>query len=179
MSFLSRGERAAIISPTNLVSRDLVFVNYDFPNIAVGEMNDAIRHGRCRGRVGDDQYLHEILPPPGFSTDDKMYTCNIQFCGAAFITHNSLIEHEINYHNIQNLHPVLGLEKKGFTCDVCGRIFSKSSNLKTHKLRHTGEKPFKCEVCSHGFTTKQNLQFHAARHHRQHKQGGDESIDLT
>lgn len=54
--------------------------------------------------------------------------------------------------------------KKNFTCKHCKYSTCKSSNFKTHMLRHLGQKPYHCPICGKQYTTKFELHRHSLTH---------------
>ncbi|KAK3086031.1 hypothetical protein FSP39_012389 [Pinctada imbricata] len=54
-------------------------------------------------------------------------------------------------------------KSKDHLCDVCGFATAHKSQLKAHKLIHTGE-TYKCTVCPFEATKRQNLKYHMLTH---------------
>ncbi|KAI9232671.1 MAG: hypothetical protein BYD32DRAFT_348035, partial [Podila humilis] len=53
---------------------------------------------------------------------------------------------------------------KRHACPICGKRFSRPSQLYTHSLTHSGEKPHVCSECSKAFNVASNLKRHVKIH---------------
>ncbi|KAF7692632.1 zinc finger E-box-binding homeobox 1 isoform X2 [Silurus meridionalis] len=51
-----------------------------------------------------------------------------------------------------------------YICDLCDKIFQKSSSLLRHKYEHTGKRPHECGVCKKAFKHKHHLIEHSRLH---------------
>ncbi|XP_014776240.1 zinc finger protein 436 isoform X2 [Octopus bimaculoides] len=112
-------------------------------------------------------------------TGEKPFHCNM--CSMSFARNCSLKRH-VKTH-AENATQILISEKQSFSgefyhkkpakppnngnsypCAICGRAFSKCSNLQRHVRTHTGEKPFTCSLCGSSFTRNWHLKRHAKIH---------------
>ena len=50
------------------------------------------------------------------------------------------------------------------TCDKCGKVLNKSSNLKMHMQTHLNARPFECNKCAKKFSQMAHLQKHQVVH---------------
>ena len=86
----------------------------------------------------------------------KKLNCNV--CQKRFMWLDSMAKH------MEHEHP--GTEKiKMYTCEMCGKAFSRSEHLERHRKTHNpSEKKFECPVCQKKFNRKDNLRSHMKIH---------------
>ncbi|XP_051984995.1 zinc finger E-box-binding homeobox 1-like isoform X2 [Xyrauchen texanus] len=61
--------------------------------------------------------------------------------------------------------PLAKKRKTGlYACDLCDKIFQKSSSLLRHKYEHTGKRPHACFICKKAFKHKHHLIEHTRLH---------------
>ena len=82
---------------------------------------------------------------------------NIQVCSMGFKWKHALKNHMITHSN-----------KKEHLCDVCGYATAHKSQLKAHRLVHSGD-TFRCPhaACAFQATKRQNLKYHMLTHTRE------------
>ncbi|XP_013996526.1 zinc finger E-box-binding homeobox 1 isoform X2 [Salmo salar] len=56
------------------------------------------------------------------------------------------------------------LQSGMYSCDLCDKIFQKSSSLLRHKYEHTGKRPHECGICDKAFKHKHHLIEHTRLH---------------
>ncbi|XP_035617066.1 zinc finger E-box-binding homeobox 1-like [Oncorhynchus keta] len=56
------------------------------------------------------------------------------------------------------------MESGLYACDLCDKVFQKSSSLLRHKYEHTGKRPHECGICRKAFKHKHHLIEHMRLH---------------
>ncbi|XP_059194438.1 uncharacterized protein LOC131975713 [Centropristis striata] len=83
-------------------------------------------------------------------------------CHIIFSDHKSKVRHLKLSHPAEYEQCIL--RNAHFTCYVCDRHFTNSTELLVHQKAHTEKKPFKCPICSQAFNKSSELTHHKKVH---------------
>lgn len=133
-----------------------------------------------------------------FKTHRNTYHDNLQLicdsCGAKLSSLSALKEHKLthdpnygkershvcdicgkSYLSSRNLRSHMKIHSKvcPYKCSICGKSVSSKNILETHLKMHTGVKDFNCEICDKNFASKEYLKVHQRIHN------GDKPFECT
>ncbi|XP_036842782.1 zinc finger E-box-binding homeobox 1 [Oncorhynchus mykiss] len=74
------------------------------------------------------------------------------------------VEEQDNSDSSPPLKKMRRLQSGMYSCDLCDKIFQKSSSLLRHKYEHTGKRPHECGICDKAFKHKHHLIEHTRLH---------------
>ena len=60
--------------------------------------------------------------------------------------------------------PRVRSERKKFECNMCGKIFTRAYNLRSHLRSHNDERPFVCRTCRKAFVREADMKRHEGTH---------------
>ncbi|KAJ8922311.1 hypothetical protein NQ315_004253 [Exocentrus adspersus] len=96
-----------------------------------------------------------------FKTHRNVYHDNLQLicdnCGAALSSLSSLKEHKLTHD------PNYGKERS-HVCDICGKSYLTSRNLRCHMKIHSKICAYKCNICGKSVSSKSILETHQKMH---------------
>ncbi|XP_058814263.1 zinc finger protein 625-like isoform X2 [Topomyia yanbarensis] len=83
---------------------------------------------------------------------DGRFKCDL--CDATFKLYGNFIIHRRSHTG-----------ERPYPCNICGRAFSTSSNMKTHmNVVHSQDRPYKCQQCHKSFNSETRLRSHLETH---------------
>lgn len=118
---------------------------------------------RCNLSFEEAEHLHlhtcgkleDDPDTPASNDQDKPSSQDEEFNNAAsFIQEDSLSGSEERVEH----------KPKIYRCEICHSTFTKSTSLKAHLMKHTGERKYRCEHCSKTFFSSSSLKIHVRVH---------------
>ncbi|KAH8243699.1 hypothetical protein KR032_009491 [Drosophila birchii] len=95
---------------------------------------------------------------------EKPFAC--KYCDERFVDSTKRCRHQSRMHELK-------ATNRRYKCAFCDLRFEVQSELKKHKVVHSGERKYPCEICNVSFTRNFNLKTHFRS--RLHKKNAEES----
>jgi KRAB domain-containing zinc finger protein len=87
----------------------------------------------------------------------KRYQCAL--CPKSYSQNGDLKRHSSSVHSADD-----GQVNPEYACPTCGKTFVTRSNMRRHRIIHTGERPYSCPVCFKAFTQRTDMKKHLRLH---------------
>ncbi|XP_050079138.1 zinc finger protein 845-like [Anopheles maculipalpis] len=104
----------------------------------------------------------------------KEMACSV--CGMVYYKKVDLEIHQSKEH--PNHESMAGKVKPIYSCEQCGKEFTKKSNLKAHSYTHEEVYRFTCKLCSQSFKQHAGLRNHMINNHKQTSQVSTATAEL-
>lgn len=98
---------------------------------------------------------------------DKGYNCPL--CEKSFARNDHYKQHINNVHKGEIVDGVVQKPVFEKACDICGKVFFHSGNLRKHMILHSGQRPYSCDECGRTFALSQHLKSHLRLVHSDEK----------
>ncbi|XP_070989485.1 zinc finger E-box-binding homeobox 1-like [Oncorhynchus clarkii lewisi] len=166
--YVTSSPQTTIPSPVNIMTTRLVAITNQGSGVPCLR---AISTGTTKRTILIPQltYTYTTTACSGTTgTDGAQKTVRINGCqeekSASSSEGVATVEEQDNSDSSPPLKKMRRLQSGMYSCDLCDKIFQKSSSLLRHKYEHTGKRPHECGICDKAFKHKHHLIEHTRLH---------------
>ncbi|CAL4210609.1 unnamed protein product [Meganyctiphanes norvegica] len=133
-------------------------------------MSESVSNNECAAKFAQGNSLHNIangnMDSGNIVKSDESYHQEILRKSVHGIVGVKIKEEiEVKEESINNQAVDINLKKENKIYeDYCDKAFSRSFQLKNHRMTHSGEKPYQCSHCDKAFSENSNLKVHQRMH---------------